>query len=96
MVATWQTTVGPTVGLDTNHPVAEEFRAFLIALERIYPVPRLKPGTYLPLVPVFPPWVGDQDALFGFRIPNEILYTVGVLGWTFEALCVAAMPGTYR
>ena len=96
VVATWQTTVGPAAGLDPNHPVATELREFLIALERIYPVARLKPDTPLPPIPEFGPWFGDKEALFGFRIPTGILYTIGTLGWTFEALCVAAMPGTYR
>jgi len=96
VVATWQTNFGPAVGLDPNHPVAAEFREFLIALERIYPVARLKPDTPLPPIPEFGPWFGDKEALFGFRIPTGILYTIGTLGWTFEALCLASMPGTHR
>jgi len=96
VVATWHTTVGDAVALDPNHPVAPEFLDLLIALERIYPVARIKPDTPLPPIPSFGPWEGDKEAIFGFPIPTGILYTIGVLGWTFEALCVASMPGRHR
>ena len=96
VVTIWETTVGPAVMLDPNHPVAPEFRRLLIALERLYAVIRRQPNMEIPPTPSFGPWNGDKGALFGFPIPTGILYTVGVLGWTFEALCVVSMPGTYR
>ena len=96
VVATWQTNFGPAVCLDPSHPVATEFKTLLIALEKIYPVKRLDPNTLPPPIPEFGPWFGDKEALFGFRIPTGILYTIGTLGWTFEAPCLASMPGTHR
>ena len=96
VVATWQTTVGLAACLNPNHPVAPEFRALLIALEKMYPLPKPKTEPPPPPVPEFGPWEGDKLALFGFPIPTGILFTIGTLGWTFEALCVAAQPGRYR
>ncbi len=96
VVATCETSVGLAACLDPNHPVALEFRALLIALEKIYPLPRPENELPLPPVPVFGPWNGDKTALFGFPIPTGILFTIGTLGWTFESLCVTALVGRYR
>ena len=96
VVATWQTNFGPAACLNPNHPVAPEFRALLIALEKMYPLAKPESEPPPPPVPVFGPWEGDKTALFGFPIATGILFTVGTLGWTFESLCVAALVGKHR
>lgn len=96
IVATWMTSVGPAVALDTEYPVAPELKRLLVALERLYPVEKLRDGMELPPIPAFEPWSGDKSALFGSAIPSGILFTVGVLGWTFESLCVSALVGKHR
>jgi len=41
-------------------------------------------------------WSGDRSALFGGPVATSILVCIGVLGWTFEALCVAVTDGHDR
>jgi len=46
--------------------------------------------------PLVASWFGYRHALFGGEIPTTILLTIGVLGWTFEALCVSTATGYDR
>jgi hypothetical protein len=54
----------------------------------------LPPSPELPDLP--DEWQGDKHALFGSPIPTLTLYSIGVLGWTFEALAVAMIHGSAR
>lgn len=43
VVRTWETNLGPAVMLDCDHPVYLPLRRLLVALERTYPLPPLRP-----------------------------------------------------
>lgn len=96
LVRTWGAGRDRTAMLDPNFPVALPLRILLIALERAYPLP---PQTLIPApleLPAMRPWKGDKLALFGSPIPTAILTSIGVMGWTFEALCVEVATGYDR
>jgi hypothetical protein len=79
--------------LDPDYPVALPLKRLLVALERTYPLPLYVPEYDAPKSPPRRPWHGDRNALFGGIIPTTILTSIGVHGWTFEALCVAICIG---
>ena len=93
----WDAPKGSAAALNTNHPLARGLRELLFALERAYP---LTTPTERPSSPRPPrsseEWNGDKRALFGSPIPTLTLYSIGVLGWTFEALAVAINPESMR
>jgi len=96
VVRVWETERGLAAMLDPAYPVALPLYKLLRRLEQQYPV-----GAFIrrgePLSPPQPePWAGDRLALFGSPIPTGILYTIGVLGWTFEGLCCQAVTGYDR
>lgn len=95
VVRTWGTGRARAAMLDPTFPVYRPLRALLLALEKRYPL-----GTYVPRhrapLPPRKPWRGDKTALFGSPIPTAILTSLGVRGWTFEALCVHVATGYDR
>lgn len=91
LVRTWETDVGPALTLDPDHPVHLSLRRLLVALERVYPLPPYVPEYEAPAPPPRRKWGGDRHALFGDIIPTSILTSIGVHGWTFEALCCAVI-----
>ena len=93
---TWKAENGHAVDLDPPYPVAQPLRLLLIAIEKQFPVHCDKLSLLPPVPPPLQPWQGDRLALFGSPIPTQILFTVGVLWWTFEALCVLAAAGYDR
>jgi hypothetical protein len=96
VVRVWDTDLGPAVMLDPDYPVHLPFRRFLVALERVYPLPVYVPEFQAPKPLPRRTWRGDRHALFGSIIPTMILTSIGVHGWTFEALCVEATTGHHR
>ena len=96
LVRDWDAEHGTALMLDPDHPVAEPMRRLLVAMERAYPLPAFVPTMPPPEPPQRRVWSGDRHAIFGGPIPTGILVTIGVLGWTFEALCVAASAGYHR
>jgi hypothetical protein len=96
LVRVWNTDKGEAAGLDPAYPAAPELKALLLKLEESYPLPpftRLKP---VPTLPALQPWNGDKLELFGSAIRTSILMSIGVLDWTFEALCVTTAIGHHR
>jgi hypothetical protein len=89
VVRSWKTEHGAAVMLDPDHPVHLPLRRLLVALERVYPLRPYVPEYEAPAPPPCRKWVGDRHALFGDIIPTSILTSIGVHGWTFEALCCA-------
>lgn len=86
---------GPAVELHPRHPLRIQLRALLLALEKRYPVPwfyKLQPPSAMPPAK----WNGDRYSTFGSDIVTTILFSIGVLGWTFEALCVRLCSGHDR
>jgi hypothetical protein len=98
LVRAWTTSGRVAVELDAAMPVAVYLRRLLCKLEERFPLPSddiIVSG----LKPQSPPparWAGDRQALFGGPIVTNILMSIGALGWTFEALCVAAGGGYDR
>ena len=95
-VRTWSTCNGLATELDPAFPVSLELRTLLLKLEQCYPLPSHVPLHAPPYRPQLKAWKGDRLALFGGPVPTGILTTIGALGWTFEALCVAACTGSDR
>jgi hypothetical protein len=62
----------------------------------MYPLPPLVRVYEMPNRPKLKRWTGDRSALFGGPIATGILASIGVLGWTFERLCVAVAVGYDR
>ena len=87
IVRTWQTPDGMAICLDDKHPLYVALRRLLVRLVETYPLAVHEPRFDRPDVPPGQAWMGDTDALFGGTIPTSILLSIGVLGWTFEALC---------
>lgn len=96
VVRTWQGENGQAVDLDPAHPVARHLRRLLLALEKRFPIHCDSLPMSPPVSPLLHRWQGDRLALFGSPIPTHILFTIGVLGWTFEGLCVSAASGYDR
>ncbi len=96
LVRTWQTSRGPVVEIDPAYPLRFALRRLLLRLEELYPLPPYIASCQIPVSPDPRKWVGDQYALFGGEIVTTILVNIGVLGWTFEALCVATCIGYDR
>lgn len=84
------------IELHARHPLRVQLRNMLLAIERRHPVPYL-PITRraLPSCSV-PQWKGDILSTFGGPIATNALFCIGVLGWTFEALCVNLCTGFHR
>jgi len=97
MVRIWDTHHGPAAMIDPDFPLAHELRMLLLKLQETYP---LSPSIRRLPTPTPPPerrtWKGDVHALFGAQIATDILMTIAAIGWAFESLCVAALPGYDR
>lgn len=91
LMRTWKTLDGTALALDTKHPLHPPLYRLLIRLSEIYPLSPHVPAFDKPKLPRSQAWIGDKDALFGGPIPTRILMSIGVLGWTFEALCCASI-----
>jgi hypothetical protein len=96
VVRTWCTANGKASELDPAFPAAFALRRLLVRLEQRYALPPHVALGVPPKRPQLREWRGDRDALFGGAIATGILMTIGVLGWTFEALCVAHCTGYDR
>ena len=96
VVLTWDTPGGFAAALHPKFPLVDELRAFLIAVEKTYGVPAVFEKVRPPLPKRIPVWSGDREQLFGAQIPTGILTAIGVLGWTFEALCCEVIVGFHR
>ena len=96
VVRTWETDDGPAVMLDPDYPLHRPLRRLLVALEQMYPLPPYVARYKAPKRPPKRPWVGDRHQLFGDIIPTSILTSIGVHGWTFEALCDTLIAGHDR
>lgn len=84
------------VMLDPSYPVALPLHRLLVALERVYPLAEYVPDKEPPTPPEPEPWAGNRLALFGPPVPTHILTSIGVMGWTFEALCCTLAGGHHR
>jgi hypothetical protein len=96
LVRAWNLPKGRAVALDPTYPAASELKALLLKLEASFPLPnrsRLRP---IPDLPPLEIWDGVKLELFGSPIRTSILMSIGVLGWTFEALCVTTAVGYHR
>jgi len=87
VVRVWDTDLGPAIMLDPDYPLYPSLRRLLVTLEQTYPLPAFVPTFEAPKPPPRRTWRGDHFALFGGIIPTSILTSIGVHGWTFEALC---------
>lgn len=97
VVVEWKAKDGRCVALDPRFPVEIEFKAFLRAMERYYPLRAYHLRDPVPKVPrLTGKWEGDQRAIFGGPIATAILVTIAALGWSFEALCVMYAVGYDR
>lgn len=85
------------VMLDPEYPLALHLRRLLKKLAQTYsvPPPIKRYGTPVPPDEI-ESWIGDRLALFGGHVPTSVLLPIGVLGWTFEALCVKMATGYDR
>jgi len=96
LVRSWRDQHGIGVELDPAFPVALPLRRLLRKLEETYRLPRFVRTYPAPTQPRLRKWTGDRYALFGGPIATSILASIGVLGWTFEALCVTLATGYDR
>lgn len=87
VVRVWDTEYGPAVMIDPDYPLAESLVRLLLKMEQFWPVGAYKPSKPAPEPPPRREWRGDRFAVLGGPIKTQILATLGVLGWTFEALC---------
>lgn len=87
IVRVWDTEYGPAVMIDPDYPLARPLSALLLRMEQFWPVRAYKPNKPAPEPPPRREWIGDRFAVLGGPIKTQILATIGVLGWTFEALC---------
>lgn len=92
----WETQNGPAVMLDPDYPLHVPLRDLLIKMHEKFPLPVFVPRFQSPEAPPSQKWHGDRHALFGSIIPTTILTSIGVHGWTFEALCVKVCTGHDR
>ena len=83
--------------LDPAYPLHKELRRLLLKIEHSYALPRYvqEKRTQKPLVPTAT-WSGDRRRLFGATVATAILTSIGVTGWTYEALCVVMATGHDR
>ncbi len=96
LVRCWHDRRGLAIDMDPAFPVALPLRRLLVKLEQTYPLPPLVRMYEMPNRPKLQRWKGDSSALFGGPVATSILASIGVLGWTFEGLCVAAALGYDR
>lgn len=96
VVNAWSGDDGVALQLDSSFPLFLPLRRLLLKLEQLYPLPPLVRSYPEPTVREPAAWNGDKWALFGSPIVTSILMTIGVLGWTFEALCVSTSGGYDR
>lgn len=97
LTLTWGTSPDHAAMLDPRFPLHDPLRRFLLAMEKAYPLPPYIPARPAPAPPkIDDKWKGDRYWLFGGKIPTAILTSIGVLGWTFEALCVPLATGHDR
>lgn len=96
LVRTWRDRHGFAVDLDPAFPVALPLRCLLRKLEETYRLPPFVRTYGAPTQTTLQKWKGDRYALFGGPIATSILASIGVLDWTFEALCVAVTTGYDR
>lgn len=95
LVETWQTSDGVAVGLHRGHPLRIPLRNLLLKMEQKYSLPPHIVRQH-PCPPEKKSWSGDKNVTFGTEIATRILLSIGVLGWTFEALCVSLCTGYDR
>ncbi len=96
IVRTWETPDGTACALDVDYPLHPPLLRLLRKLAEVYPP---APGIAQFGTPEMPEgglWHGDRHVLFGSSIPTSILLSLGVFGWTFEALCVKVATGHHR
>ena len=96
IVRTWRGPHGPAADLNPAHPIFLSLRRFLWKMETYFPLPPHFPNYDAPIGPQPKAWRGDKYALFGGEITTSILLSVGVLGWTYEGLCVSLCNGYAR
>lgn len=96
VVRQWRDRHGIAVALDHALPVVLPLGRLLRKLEETYRLPRFVRTYPAPTQPRSREWTGDRYALFGGPIATSILTSIGGLGWTFEALCVALATGYDR
>lgn len=96
VVRTWQTEEGAAVMLDPDYPLHEQLLALLVKIHKSYPLQEFTRRFAVPETPQRWTWQGDRHALFGGPIPTRILTSIGVHGWTFEALCDRICTGNDR
>ncbi len=82
--------------LDAAYPLYLPLRRLLVRLSEVYPLTPHVPAYGRPKKPPKKAWEGDRHVLFGSPIPTTILLSLGVYGWTFEALCCAVAIGHHR
>lgn len=95
VVRVWDTADGPAAEIDPTHPLRLPLRKLLLRLEQQFPIPAHRVRTPPPCT-IKKSWNGDWRATFGGDIPTSVLFSIGVLGFTFEALCVAVCTGHNR
>jgi hypothetical protein len=86
LVREWETPEGRAVALDDAHPLALPLRRLLIRLSEIYPLAAYVPRFDPPKMHKSKGWSGDRHVIFGGVLPTSILLSIGVFGWTYEAL----------
>lgn len=96
IIRLWETELGTAIMLDPDYPLYLPLRNLLMKMHEKYPLPAFVPRFEAPKAPASHEWVGDRHALFGSTIPTTILTSIGVHGWTFEALCVNVCTGHDR
>lgn len=96
LVRSWDTEDGSVAELDPAAPIWLPLRKLLLKLEASYPLPSLPLCEQPPSFGECSEWKGDKFAIFGGEIVTTILISIGVLGWTFEGLCVATCVGYER
>lgn len=87
VVRVWKVKNRIAMALDTSHPLYLPLRRLLRRLAEIYPIPPPPADHKTPTRPPKQKWIGDKLGFFGSEIPTNILFSIGVHDWTFEALC---------
>ena len=87
---------GTAVRMDPGFPLVIPLRRLLVRLEERYPLPPFVRRYHTATGPPSRRWVGDRASIFGGPIATQILFSIGVMGWTFEALCVSVATGYDR
>jgi hypothetical protein len=96
VVDVWHAKDGIAVQLNPAYPLVYPLRRLLLAMERQYQLPPFSRRYQTPEGAPSRRWSGDKSALFGGPVSSSILFSIGVLGWTSEALCSATAAGHYR